>query len=382
MKRVLAAVLLAAAAAAAEPPKDAASALRQQWSAGRGEGSGRREFTHAPMRVEDVEAFLPYGLVAGAHVTPIDHAYFCPKDRGASCDVFACAAGFLVNIQHRTGLAGTSETARDYDDYRVVIEHSGTFYAYYDLITALDPAILAALDPAAVKGFADRKGGPGVSCRIAVKPGQVLGKVRGRTLDFAVVDLEAKLPGFVVPEHYLREPWKIHTADPLEPFAKDVRDAILALNPRKAEPRGGRIDYDVDGTLSGNWFLEGTNGYAGKGDPRGYWMGHLALFPHHIDPSRLVVSFGDWQGKPAAFFAKDGAPAPATVKTSERPTPYELIPMDLDQLGRKREGRPGASSGVALFQLVEDRKLKVETFPGKKASEVSCFTANAKIYER
>ena len=23
---------------------------------------------------------------------------------------------------------------------------------------------------------------------------------------------------------------------------------------RKSEPRAGRIDYDVDGTLSGNWF--------------------------------------------------------------------------------------------------------------------------------
>ena len=40
------------------------------------------------------------------------------------------------------------------------------------------------------------------------------------------------------------------------------------------------------------------------------------------------------------------------------------------------------ASGVALFQLVEDRKLKVETFAGKTAAEVSGFTANARIYER
>jgi len=34
------------------------------------------------------------------------------------------------------------------------------------------------------------------------------------------------------------------------------------------------------------------------------------------------------------------------------------------------------------FQLVDDRTLKVETFPGKTASQVEGFTASALIYER
>ena len=38
--------------------------------------------------------------------------------------------------------------------------------------------------------------------------------------------------------------------------------------------------------------------------------------------------------------------------------------------------------GVVLFQLIEDRKLKVEIFPGKEGSEVNGFTEDAKIYER
>ena len=42
----------------------------------------------------------------------------------------------------------------------------------------------------------------------------------------------------------------------------------------------------------------------------------------------------------------------------------------------------GRIYGVVLLQLVDDRTLKVETFPGKTASQVGEFTASALIYER
>ena len=38
--------------------------------------------------------------------------------------------------------------------------------------------------------------------------------------------------------------------------------------------------------------------------------------------------------------------------------------------------------GVVLVQVLEDQKIKFETFPGKIASEVTGFTNAAKIYER
>lgn len=38
--------------------------------------------------------------------------------------------------------------------------------------------------------------------------------------------------------------------------------------------------------------------------------------------------------------------------------------------------------GIALVQMIEDRKVKFETFPEKTASQVSGFTNSAKIYER
>ncbi len=38
--------------------------------------------------------------------------------------------------------------------------------------------------------------------------------------------------------------------------------------------------------------------------------------------------------------------------------------------------------GVALFQLISDKKLKVEFFPGKKESEVEGFSSDAVVFER
>src|SRR3989344_3081213 len=34
----------------------------------------------SPMKPEDFSIVIPYGLMVGGHVTPIDHQYFSPKD--------------------------------------------------------------------------------------------------------------------------------------------------------------------------------------------------------------------------------------------------------------------------------------------------------------
>lgn len=39
-------------------------------------------------------------------------------------------------------------------------------------------------------------------------------------------------------------------------------------------------------------------------------------------------------------------------------------------------------TGVVLFELMTDGKLKAETFPGRSANQVTGFTSSAQIYER
>lgn len=41
-------------------------------------GKDKRKLTTLPMRMEDFSMIIPYGLVVGDHVTPIDHQYFSP----------------------------------------------------------------------------------------------------------------------------------------------------------------------------------------------------------------------------------------------------------------------------------------------------------------
>jgi len=60
-----------------------------------------------------------------------------------------------------------------------------------------------------------------------------------------------KLKGFVVPEQFNhRDPHKTHVVDPFDYLDEPLRSRLLAVNPRKTKPLGGKIDYDVDGRLA------------------------------------------------------------------------------------------------------------------------------------
>lgn len=352
--------------------------LAEMWSQGKAEGKGAVKLTVSPMDPSMLEAYVPYGLMVGEHVTPIDHAYFVPKNmretKRDQFEVFAPADGKVVQIEHRTRMEGSDAGGREYDDWRLVIEHTGTFYTYYDLLTSVDEAV--------TKGMSAEDGGRRLHGRAAVKARQRIGKIGTRTLDFGVVNTEVTLKGFVVPEHYEREPWKIHTVDPFDYFAEPVRAQLLALNPRTKEPRGGRIDFDIDGKLSGNWFKAGTHGYAGGGDKRGYWAGHASFVYHHIDADKIVISLGDWNGKCQQFGVRGNAPDPATVGKETGVVKYDLVMIVKPNGAKPFEGMEPRTMGVLLVQVVEARKLKLECFPGRAPEDVREFTGAAQEYER
>ncbi len=362
--------------------------LAKLWSQGRAEGKGPVRFTHSPMRLADIERITPYGLMIGGHVCPIDHGYFYPKllePRQSHFDVMSPADGHVVMVGHRTQLTGSSEKGREYDDYALHIEHSGTFYTFYDLLTQLDPAILKQLDEATRDRFARKQMGPPIHVRIPVKGGQVVGKVGGRSLDISVINTEVTLKGFLTPKLYGHYAWRVHVVDPFDYFDEPLKNQLLKLNARKTKPTFGKIDYDIDGRLVGNWFREGSGGYPGdRRDPRGYWMGHLAFAYHHVEPSVVIVSIGDFDGQPKQFAVKGNTPDPAKVSAKDGLVKYDLVyaPFNSNATPIELPGQMLGVQGVLLAQLVEDRKLKLETFPGKSAAEVKSFTTGAKTYER
>ena len=214
----------------------------------------------APMRPEDIGLIIPLGLMSSGHVTPADHIYFYPKDRQSApfqYNVYAPDDGFIVQVGYESGKHALELVADlGIESYTVVIEHSCNVYTVSGIINTLTPEILSAVG----KLTENRS----KQVRIPVKAGQVIGKIGGpHSLDFWLYDNEKISKGFVVPKHYLFEAPKIHTADPFEYFTEPVKSQLLALNLRRAEPRGGKIDYDIDGRLVGTWFKENTNGYGG-----------------------------------------------------------------------------------------------------------------------
>ncbi len=370
------------------------STERFPWTDGNCTGTGPVTFTAPPMHPKDIGTILPMGLVVDAHVTPIDHQYYSPivfNSAPDRYDVMAPADGTIVAIQHRSTFIGDNipKGKEHPDEYRVYVEYSCTFWSYYDLITKLAPDIQKVWEAGPNK---DRGG----LVRIPVTAGQVIGKIGGQTLDVGVINSEITLPGFTTPALYEREPWKIHTVDPFAYFTAPLRTELLKKNPRTAEPRGGKIDYDISGKLIGNWFEKGTNGYMGE-DPKRSWAGHIAFLPDYIDPSQVRISLGTFDGRSQQFAPKGNGPDPATVGSKTGMVAYELQKY---LYVHKQTGQPWNRGtvtetqdeittknmdtvyGTVVVQVIDPHTLKMEAFVGKTANDVSGFTKNALLYER
>lgn len=347
-----------------------AIAAGKELSGNRCTGSGSSTLTKSPMNADDFAFIIPYGLVVGGHVTPIDHQYFSPTVFNSAPDtypVYAMADAQITDIEvHPTRI-------------RLVFTVSCTFFYYYDLVTSVEPGI-------------DKEHLP-----ITVKAGQLIGHVGGQTLDFAVWDTTKPLKGFIVPEQYKAEPWKIYTADPLDYYSDDLKTLALSKYIRTEEPLSGKIDYDVDGRLIGNWFEVGTNGYAGK-DRSKYWDGHLSFAPDLYDPSTGIISVGYLApangGPDNQFSVLRSSPDFADVSASTNLVKYELKPLNyitgngeswnmtsFPSGGLKVDNDNKTSKGCALVQMTDSRKLKFETFIGKSCDSVSSFSS-PREYER
>ncbi|MEK6837470.1 MAG: hypothetical protein AABX69_02360, partial [Nanoarchaeota archaeon] len=250
------------------------------------EGSGTFMLGASPLALEDIEKIRPMGGLSSFHITPTDHQYWDTiGSDGRSEDttnlerfkVYAPGDGLIVDIEHHT-------------DYRVVIEHSCIFYTIFIHVDKLSDKIMAAA------GLKEGEVGNHAWPRIPVEEGEVIGTIGVGKLDFSVIDANVTLKGFVKPESYEGEPWKIHAVDTFDYYEEPLKSRLLDKNIRKVPPLGGKIDYDIDGRLVGTWFKENTNGYRGLGNEQ-YWGSHLSIVYDAIDPSQVRISIGDFGGR-------------------------------------------------------------------------------------
>lgn len=345
-------------------------------------------FTHSPLPISQMAYMIPMGQMSDGHVTPTDHVYLAPLNQNApdnTYDVVMPADGTVSVVAAMPAqYIGDKNQQVAPEDHRIAVMHNCQYVSIFIHVHQLSEKLQAALGG---------KLEPNTSKQVSVelKAGEKVGKIGGNPVDWTLTDTKQTLGGFITPDLYKTESWKIHTIDPVSVYTGSAKADLIAKSLRTVEPYGGKIDYDKKGALIGNWFREGTNGYAGASQER-YWDGHLSVVPDHIDPSGKVVSVGNWNGKAAQMMVK-GSVDPATVTEATGIVKYELIRMSYStasgqqwtggmmQRGMKAS-QGGPMQGTAVFQVQAGEKLKAEFFPGKSAAQVSGFTAAAQTYVR
>ena len=390
---------------------------------------GNNKLTSPPLSLESSYTIEPMGRMSGlsGHLTPTDHLYlYVDIVNDEMHDVLAVASGYIIQIDRWFDQEGIGE-------YRMVFEHSCTLFSYYIHIQEIHPDILKE----------SGKLSPGSSSfkRIQVDSGQAIGRVgklksyqhifNQSNLDFAVIDTEITLPGFIIPSHYTPEPWKVHTVDPFDYYDEPLRSQLLKRNYRDADPKGGKIDFDIDGKLVGNWFLDGTDDYSAKGVigkskaewnniygrdmgectteywdiqeglignvPCNYWAGHLTFAYDHIIPDQIRISMGIfWDAedeRSPPWGIKNNSPDPKSINPESGLIIYDLInvePVMYPELFTSGSlmindyysDESTKTIGILLVQMIDNQTITVEVFFGKSSEEITGFSEEARIYRR
>ena len=383
-----------------------------------------KSFDSPPVPLEQLVHIEPMGKMAGesGHITPTDHLYIKAISTGPnSVPVLAIADGYLVQIGEQSG-------GGDPLDLRVVIEHSCSLFSWYIHLETFSESILQQITLNQTGNWFGR---------VPVKSGETIGYVgylhpyqkgfgtETDDFDWAVSDTSTLLNGFIIPDHYLAEPWKIHMVDPFDYYADPLKSDLIEKTLGAAEPAGGKIDFDIDGRLVGNWFLEGTRDYAATGlteseksdwprilgmdpgectisywddklqrdigiTPCAYWLGHAVFAYDYLVPDMVLISLGlhhDGEGGlQTPWMVLGNGPHPADISVDTGPVKYELVDSGLGQGSLDRSGVPSGSDvqtvGTLLVRMLDDRSIKTELFVGVDADMVVDFTDKARIYHR
>lgn len=298
--------------------------------------TGAVVFTQSPVDTSFIKIVTPLGNVnPPGHTFPTNHIYFYIKGI-TPVEVYSIAGGEVTLVQYHEGS----------DDNNILIEFSGTCQYYYDHVSNVPDNITAGnqIEPGILIGYSN----PLVAA-----------------LDLGVIDYEITR-SFLEPNRYLEN--FLNCGDPYLYFTDSVRNLLYEKNPRTVEPRGGKIDFDIDGRLSGNWFLKGTPIHILNATHE-YMETQLCFVYDKWDPHKIIIAAGGTLSlSPFLSTVTDNSPDPQYVTPASGKVKYEFNSYGVN--------------GTILVEMTDNREVKVEVFPGLARDDVSNFTANAKFYTR
>jgi len=369
-------------------------------------------FTSPVLPLDQLAPAIPYGLMVGGHVTPIDHAYLGVKALSKSASQLTASDYVPVTAPAAGTITEVSNLGAP-NSYRVVIDHGCNLYSVYMVMNKVTGVLASLAAQAATSGY--------LKANVKVKAGDEFGRQAETMLDFNVFDGTQWLSGFQNIQSYLTlDTWKPYTADYLPFFTPSIRSVMEAQLQKTSSPRVGKIDYDIAGTASGNWFLAGTNGYAGRlnsdyenatamlgsGSVPGkndYSWSHLAIAPHQVDTKAWVFSSGWWKdpkgdADQAVLVVGPGQVAPDKLTSASGMVVYKLAQISYTPPAGVTPNPPGSmapwpvgytvvtgdsSKGVVALQVNADGSLSLElnTTLSNPAS-LTAFTTAKRIYNR
>jgi hypothetical protein len=368
------------------------------------------KFTSPIIPLDQLAPSIPYGAMIGGHVTPIDHAYIGIKSLSKAPSA-RTESDYVPVTAPADGTITTLQNLGSPTSIRVVIEHGCNLVSVYMVINKLSGVLAQYANELATSG-ASR------NVSVPIKAGDEFARQRDNAMDFNIFDGTSWLKGFENPFSYVsQDTTKPYLVDPLPFFTSEIRTAMENQFQRTSSPRIGKIDYDVKGAASGNWFLDGTFGYGGHltsevasatseipgGQVNGkndYSWSHLAIAPHEVDTSKWIFSTGWWAdpaGDPQQFLINisGNQPTPDKLTTSSGMVVYQLNQYSVIEPAGTPARAPGsmspyavgytiasgATQGVVALKVNSDNSLTVEINPNiTNPSEFTAFTGAQRLY--
>ena len=329
-------------------------------------------FSYLPLAEENFDSWIPLGKVADGHVIPADHVYLSAKQQagdGYNVPVVMPSDGRIVQVNNLPAqyVGDKNVTKSTTKDYNITIAHSCRYFSIFIHLHRLSDVIVNKVGNVS----------PGATKKVSIdmQAGDVIGYVGSAPFDWSLIDTQTTLSGFINPGNYVNQPQLLHIVDPISIYTGVLRNVLIAKDRKKAEPYGGRVDWDQPGKLIGNWFRVGTNGVQ-KGGNR-YWDNQLAIVPDAIDNDLKIYSTGNWNGV-ARQFVMQGNPDIANITPADGVKKIQLLQVSNGPSG----GSTDQPAGVVLLQVLDNEKLRVEQFLNATLEQVQGFTAAAKTYER
>ena len=335
---------------------------------------GKIFFDFPPMDLAGAAAYEPMGSFG---VFPQDHGGFYHFEYGVDepkTPIYAMANGVVTEL----GKSG--------DDLFMTVKYSTTISTKLGHVGRFAKFILDQTDPVI-------EGSP-QDVEIEVTSGQIIGYISSfSALDIGVHDLDVEdSKSFSYPELAFFE--NLFAADIFDYYKDEnpVKAEFLSKNVRVLEPYGGKNDYDVKGTISGNWYIKD------KYENKDLFTNYFAMGYDHIYAERIALFDGLPRHDPdtedthsySYSWIKSNNPKPEEVDVAFGMVKYELIVIR--GLKRNADGTYETVSiddvdnqipkGVFLMQMLDTETMQLEFIADKTAVEVEGFSGNQRVYVR